>query len=453
MSDSSSNKSSDSDEMIDIQIEESLVRETLMKIDSMNFKEEVLILTFFLILLLIIGSSGIFGPPAILTTSKKANLTKVNSPQRVGLIMNTTSYHRFIEVLFAFERKNTTELQVAQGKWACTSKMYNGLEIIKEIHTDEKKINITAEKGSNTSESFPLFYNELINFKKIQFDFRINLFSPEFSQIILKTRYGSPDHTVFQMYFRTLFSILEIVVLIYAFYRLKKTQFKYWHLEQKLTIPMLILCIIFNNPFYILSASTPSAFLVVSNTIFTLIFSNYLKFFILCLFDSLRFKNRKIGPCFFIPKVTYSLIYLIISLVHSIHQNITSFSGVKSSTSDLVQILDIFLYDFYCFWIIIIIFMSSCQVNVTEDNKFMLYLISGLTAVILLFLVEFILPICNLFTNSSIHFAVSFSVQNLYVLLMTYFHWPYEILQDQNYTDEKSQENEMNVNQQNISPL
>ena len=136
---------------------------------------------------------------------------------------------------------------------------------------------------------------------------------------------------MFQIYFRTISAIFGIIVLFYITFRLSSMSFKLWHLEQKLTIPLLGLLILFNNPLYFFMVSKPNPVFIIYDSIFTNLFNSYLKFFILCLFDSLRYKNRNTNSCFFIPKCIFIIIFFGFNIVHSINHNIQSFSDIFAS--------------------------------------------------------------------------------------------------------------------------
>ena len=252
---------------------------------------------------------------------------------------------------------------------------------------------------------------------------------------------------------------------------------KLWHLEQKLTVPLIIIAILYDNPLYFVrylssktsnSSNPPSIspfppFSETSETIISSLFDSYFNFFLLVIFDSLRFKNRKIDRCFFWPKIIFFIfnfaIYTTISLRNEISQyniyhknqistsnSIFSFFSSSFTLDKLLKIdplrpnvsfLIFFVWSAYFIWLVYIVSNASCKVDITERYKFNMYFTSSCFSLFLLFFVNIFhfLQLNSFFRYSSLCFVTEFVVKNVFVLLMAYFHWPYEVLQDQQYID------------------
>jgi hypothetical protein len=212
---------------------------------------------------------------------------------------------------------------------------------------------------------------------------------------------------------------------------------KLWHLEQKLTIPLLVLDAFFCNPFYIVQAYRPSQFSILINTFLNAVFTSYFRFFVLVLFDSLKYKNRKTDGCFFGPKLFFALVQFLVSAGHGITDDVISFG--ESPHSDVMGLFlerfEAVLFVIYYVWTIISIIGAFAQVDVTERYKFNMYLAAVGSCLIILGLVQGVFRKLRLFRDSSLHFVIAFSMHNVFVLLMAYCHWPYEVLHDQNYVD------------------
>jgi hypothetical protein len=162
----------------------------------------------------------------------------------------------------------------------------------------------------------------------------------------------------------------------------------------------------------------------------------YLLFFVLVLFDSLRFKNRKTVECFCIPKAFFFFVYLIIEV-----------------TDEFTRESDIFLWawpwkirrcchitraacQLICLgWILLAIVLAGRFIDITERYKFWAYSGVCLVAVSVVALLEFVFKNSQWLLRNSVPFVVPFSIQNFFVLLMAIFHWPYELVVDQQYED------------------
>ena len=84
-------------------------------------------------------------------------------------------------------------------------------------------------------------------------------------------------------------------------------------------------------------------------------------------------------------------------------------------------------------WFALSVIFAGFQVDITERYKYIIYCVSGITALTLLALSDFFLGFLGFFENSALKFVEQYAIANVFVMLMAYFHWPYEVLHDQNY--------------------
>jgi hypothetical protein len=151
------------------------------------------------------------------------------------------------------------------------------------------------------------------------------------------------------------------------------------------------------------------------------------------LFDSLRFKNRKVTKWFFVPKIAFIMILFVSSVVHRVYDDIALF-GLPHVGKDHIEegLRDIGfgLSVVYLAWAAVAIVYAAIKVDVTERYKFNLYCASGVTAVGSMALAKWLLALFSGLRQSSVVFIVAPGVENLFVLLMAYFHWPYEMLHE-----------------------
>lgn len=217
----------------------------------------------------------------------------------------------------------------------------------------------------------------------------------------------------------------------------------------------------------------------------------YLRFFIYVLFDSLRFKNRRIGHCFFIPKILFFFFFLCFELILSFIQTekVTDFKWSHPNsqvykTSDIDNNNNFFQNEFkiskqldfysnerllhnnlyfglinddknneknlyeksaffltkiseliYIACLILVIIRSFREIDVTERYKFFTYFSVSFTMILLIGLSDCFLSRSKKFANTLTPFLFKLSVYNFYALLMMFFHWPYELITDQQYLD------------------
>lgn len=427
-----------SDDMVNIQIEESLVRETLMGIDSANFNEDLITLFLFGFVLIFVISSGIFGPPVIIH-KKYPQLFSRDSP-----IFNTKiSFDQILpinnqnSISISFLRNAITNETTFPITFSYSVVCYKGLSQHFVAGFPAKKHYVKQLPDSNQTSSITLFTDSVLDYNKVEIELTFDHAYTYYSSFIITYSVGAPEHTVFQIYFRIFFAALAFIFLALILYFLRKLDIKLWHLEQKLTIPLNLLLIFYNNPFYVFHAYSPSPVFIILDRILDSVFHAYLSFFILVLFDSLRYKNRKTDRCFFIPKIIMCFIMLIIYSVHGIYDKlhlIAEHNTEENATASILTFAEMAVYLAFVCYTLVSIIISAAKVDVTERYKFNIYLASGLIAIIIMGVCSVLINL-NIFAESSLSFVIRFAVENVFTLLMTYFHWPYEVLQDQYQND------------------
>ncbi|OHS99575.1 hypothetical protein TRFO_33946 [Tritrichomonas foetus] len=500
-----------SDEMIDIQIEESLVRESLMKIDTSNFNEDVIILVFYFLLLTVSAFIGGFSAPSVFTTEFSRPLGKVsifdidqnnlvsmnrflsysvqltyvgnnfqmNKSQFFSPFQLSNDYLGFddnnssINLSITYEAKcykNSKHIYSANKKFDKFSFhnhgadfVFVGLTFFKDniidydtikmhviINLEYPETSILSPSSHFMNENDKTFNKNLILMNRNQLLMENNNFADLYNVTII-SKSGNVMHTISQIGIRLIFIFIQLFIFLYFFSKLKVTQVRFWHLEQKLTIPLLFITILYDNPFYLFQFTSPSYVYMIMDSLVSAVYSSYFRFFILVLFDSLRYKNRKTDTCFFIPKVVFILLLFLSTVVHSLYDTIQSFDSSQlliqsmkqsfyiDNVEYILRIFEAVMYFLYLMWFAISVAYASLQVDITERYKFNMYSASSVTALIVLAVVYYLCNFIEFFENSAIYFVVSFITQNTFVLLMTFFHWPYEII-DSAYDDPSKQE-------------
>lgn len=434
------NDRSSSDEMIDIQIEESLGRETLMAIDSANFRDEIFSIGGFIIILVISTMTGFFGPKPFEINNKTIFLSSSNDKGVVGTraqdfsmtIKDITPYYKFVSFNLVFTRGSDRYFseEIISYNYKITLKKNN--QVVNSVFKFGDNVKVVSHANDENSIPLRLFSQRIIDFDSIIFEASVDV-PTEYNSITLNFVHGYPPHTLFQIYFKIIFAIIELGFFIFFILRLSTAPLKYWHLEQKLTCPLLLLAFLYNNIFEFILFRFPTTFMLIIEILINCMFSVYLKFFILVLFDSLRYKNRKTDNCFFIPKIAFSVVMYIFSIAEEIYNELSEFAPqIKPSTS-LIRYINIVIMCAYICWAGFSVIISSFQVDITERYKYIIYITSGITSIALMTIYTILFNVFGFFAQSAIRFVGFYSIQNVFVMLMTYFHWPYEVLHDQDY--------------------
>jgi hypothetical protein len=208
-----------------------------------------------------------------------------------------------------------------------------------------------------------------------------------------------------------------------------------WHIEQKLTIPLLFLCLLFCNPAYVVQAFRPSHIFIHLHSIFIALFTSYFRFFLLALFDLFRYSNRKPRTLFWVPKIFYMVTQAAVSLIAKFVVGRPIEGEFIETAMHPVEIIELVVAVSYFCWLFLLVFTVSCSVDFVERYKFHFYVIATGNVLGMTTMVEGVMPLFRLFETTSLRFVMPFSLINIFVLLMVYCHWPYERVQDQTYFD------------------
>jgi hypothetical protein len=201
-----------------------------------------------------------------------------------------------------------------------------------------------------------------------------------------------------------------------------------------MTTLLMLLGIFMNNPFHFMFVRSSIPFLMVVESILGSVFDIFLKYFSLVLFDSLRFKNRKIGEYFYTPK----LIFFMFFFVANCEECLTTFGRFQRIGATSVSWFETAIMSAravfegaFVGWLALSMFRSSREMDVTESYKFSLYSVLCLATIVTLFLNELVDQFFTFSERSALCFVARITAQNLFILLMALFHWPYELMSDQ----------------------
>jgi hypothetical protein len=396
--------------LIDLEIAESLSRETLMSIDSSNRNEDIVTFTCVGLLLICATGVGFYGPP----------LHQMNStvyPFRP----NASSVTFFSPPLSARNRFILAEIRCMRPwppgpiNFSMEAKKFRGHRAV-ELILDIRIIrDVTFPIGSAESTPLRLWVDRLLTYDRLSLRLRGAIGGLRMTWIC-----GETDQVLIQMLFRLLYALAVLVALFLFTWRLRQTAFKIWHLEQQLTVFLLVFAFLDTDPLCFFDEFKVTRIGVAWDTFVAASFRTYLLFFGLTLFDSLRFKNRKIGSCFFAPKIVFFALFWLAEIVRD---------------SEVCNIPYIVWFPrwVYVGWALFVTVNTARFIDVTERYKFAVYAGVSVGAILVVAGVCFLCAKSEELGNTSLPFVVPFSVQNFFVLLMTLFHWPFELLTDRQY--------------------
>lgn len=439
-----------SDEMIDIRIEDSLVQESLLKIDASSIKDDIILLLIFfgiIILNFFVGCSNI-----------KENIKETeNHPFTSNMLMNyqkteLSNKNRFISLFLYFDRLETDETVKMRANFTYEAKFFKGKTLLRTTKQKITNILFQSKSGYSTTLPFNFYYDQIIDYERIFVTIQfVTELENEYENATISVYYGNSFLNLISISLKSTFSMIHIFLLILIILQLKGERIKYWHLEQKLTIPLVFFTIFYNDPIEIIHLLiSPSYSVLIFDCIAKSVFTSYFEFFILALFDSLRYKNRKIKKFFFTPKIIFILFLFSVSLSHRIYDTITSFDSSPAFEQDSVElafrIIEIIFHLIYYLWFVSSLVKSAMQVDVTERYKFNIYFATCFSSLMVLSL-SYCLSFIEFFKNKTLNIFVPIATINLFVMLMLCFHYPYEVLDGRFDVGQQQQNQNQNQNQ------
>jgi hypothetical protein len=93
-----------------------------------------------------------------------------------------------------------------------------------------------------------------------------------------------------------------------------------------------------------------------------------------------------------------------------------------------------FIFDgIYSTWMLVVVVISARCIDVTEEYKIYVYTAVSAGALLAVIAAKLLSDHIAFFRDTSLSFVVPFSIQNFFALLMVVFHWPFELITDQQY--------------------
>lgn len=417
-------------------IEPHLGGDILMSIDQTKFAEDVVTILSFLVIILCGIFSGFFGPkPSVseFVSEQFDTVNRTNSPKYLYSLNNLSHLSSSIEIKLEMERKK--DVHPSKGSVTLIIEGANYL-IPGRLETYVFNPLPVEFKGEETkSQQFSIFVDRAVKYNTLALQLAFDDVFDEYEGVKTVFIICNTEFTTYQMIFRILFAVSHLSFVSLFVFRLKNIKFSFWHLEQKLTVALLLVTTLYNNPLFGFNAfEWKDAFKI--DSLLSGLVVGFTFYFLLVLFDSLRSKSAVYDFYFFLPKFIISFFTGLIVATHSFMNVSLKILAVVHSPAyqGFYRFLDILVLPSAVIatgYVIYLIGIAFRDVDETERFKLSLYVIivsicalSGLLGWALRF-------------DNSLTFTVRYSIISLFAILMSYFHWPYEMKQDLVYEDQE----------------
>ncbi|KAE9530589.1 hypothetical protein AGLY_011051 [Aphis glycines] len=289
-------------------------RSVHMRLYSMNKREFVMVFIVFLTAMGLVLLIGLTGPPITLTSKisgvevlKHTNRSLSHGP----FIMKTPSLSMFnqrlwfIAVVLTDHKDDETY-----------DKSFKISMAIKGI-TQQHKITdlIKVFKNNRTRHLFckqqicsqvPIAHIGYIHYTHYVFEvdfYNLETFHQKYQvkEVMFYYKSYNPDYTHLEVWFRLIFLLQAFAVLCTFANSLRKFPVVDWSYEQKWTVILLPLLILFNDPIFPLTFLTSNQLIRMLDDVFQITFICAILFFWLCIYHGLRQNERK-PISFYLPK-------------------------------------------------------------------------------------------------------------------------------------------------------
>lgn len=407
-----------------------------MSIDSAGFSEDIVTLLTFLAILLIALFSGYFGPKPFITEYAIETFEKATShvpPKFAYSILNLSSFSKSLTISLIMERKRAVNptnggvsVLVEGSAKSTVNRLYS--KSFTPIQTEFSDDDIY-------SKSVVIFSDQAVDYSLVTVQLSFPSVEAEYNGVKILFVIGNAEFVVYEMIFRILFSISLICFLFLMVLRLKAISFKNWYLEQKLTLMVLLIVACYNNPLYGLKFVNWHVNYVIDSFFRGLTISS-MYFFLVSLFDGLRFKNRETGGIVFFTKFLLSVFIGILTLTEGfllVFINIKDSKYSDSLTDWVPKVHQLILPSFTvaALYLLVVIILSFKEVDPTERFKLNLYVVT-LAICILAALVGY-----RFNDDNALTFTIQYAIVSLFSIMMAYYHWPYEVRKDLLYDQQK----------------
>lgn len=404
-----------------------------MSIDSLRITEDIAIFLIFLSILLISFFSGYFGPYPYTTESEEESFKHVSPifpPKYEYSIKDISPINSFLSISLILERK----IGITPSKGSVSFLIdISKSNITSQFSRSFNPIPAKFQKASNFSQPILIFTDQAFDYSLIRFQALFSTIEAEYNGATILVQIGNPESFIYGIFFRFLFFAILIFFLVLLISRLKSLSRQIWFLEQKLTIILLIIVSLYVFPFYeFIFLNYPLFYLL--DAFFTGLAISFSIFFILILFDRFRVQNQETNFCFLYPKIAISLINFAFIFSKGLFNVLTNFTELRSNEllkfwNSYIQVLISISLSISSIYILIIIMFSYLKCDSTEKYKLNLYAFSFSICLLVGF-------VGYLFKNdTALLYPIQYTLISLFSIIMAYFHWPYEMKNDQIYNE------------------
>jgi hypothetical protein len=354
--------------MVEVKSQETYEKESEIWIDSASFREALVALGFFIALLLLTVYGCLAGPDPI-STRRSERAFWGSATQTFSFTAAPLSpFKRIIEYGFVLLRK-TNESSPPPISIRYSVRAVGRSDITVRLKRRIRDLPVRFEGTSGESSLIPVFRESLIrsDIESVQLTFE-RPHSETYGGFFFFIFAGGHDHTVFECYFRFVYGFFPILSLWLLRDQIRNRVCA-WPLEYKLTIPLLIIGPVANNPFYYLHCYYPHSLFLLVEAISNPLYHSVIYFDVLLILNLVINKSSRLV---ILPQIVLAAALFGSELVLNCHRLKESFIGPSFRPSPFVAFFakcEFLVNLVFAIWVIALMVRAAQTVDFTDGLK------------------------------------------------------------------------------------
>ena len=408
------------------------VKVGMMRVDAHNFCDNVVFMCFAMAVIVITVIAAYAGPQQLLVEERTFPLDETAVTTVETSLTDLACFNLFTSMFLSFRRKfGTGETTKRMKVDLSVSSMAKKAHVLSPVCESENVFEIVCLEGAEGSTPILVFYDKLV----FRTNYHVSLVIHEsdvFSHVTVEWRSGDPMTSWILIILRL---VLCFVIFAAAFMYLRRAldlTFPGWTLEQKLTLLLLVMCLLADFPLSNLYRSEEALLWSLPHIVIVDLFETLVALYIVILF-TWGCAQRVIHSGWKVFMVVVMFFGLFVGHVATsvayvwdvFKTNLLSNGKLKSEYGWQFRVAG-FIID------IVFIIHSYLNVDQTERFRFVVYLCHSLLMMVVTVAGKVGIAMDVPMPLISILDLVGY---NVFVLVMSYLHWPYEYLSHGAYQD------------------
>jgi hypothetical protein len=416
--------------VVEVENQGSLSEPPSLWIGSASVLERTIAAGFFSVVMALLVYGCFFGPDPINIQTNERRFT-TNATLRFRLCAAPISgFNRFVEFGMTMNRKIA---QVDPISFFYDAHTEHRGQRVRSLHQSVHHFRPTFSDPSPNSSYITLFHDSFIRSDYAAITLMVMAAAGgSYDGVNLWTLIGTHDHANFQAYFRLVASGFQIASLWQLRHFCEFSRFQSWPLEFQLTIPLLFLAVLSNNPLYVFHIYRPRYVFVLIDALATPLFHALVYLAVLAILHSVAAKSSRPTTVHF----TLAAAAFAAEFMGKCRHVIDVWWGPAIGGSRISE----FQYAVdaaFAGWALWLLAKVIGRPDMTERMAQVCYCAACGVVVFMALCVRVCARALGLLQMSVAGWLFDFLCSNIFTLVLAYYHRPYDVAPNRELGDEK----------------